>query len=69
MCPTCIVLTDSHYVPATDTLTGIDCKSTIFFKIAQKKIHFFVLIPPRVIANTVVGRADAIAAREWCAVG
>ena len=43
MCPTFIVLTDSHYVPATDTLTEIDCKSTIFFKIAQKKILFFQL--------------------------
>ncbi len=28
MCPTCIVLTDSPYVPATDTLTEIGCKST-----------------------------------------
>ena len=28
MCPTFIVLTDSHYVPATDTLTGIGCKDT-----------------------------------------
>ena len=28
MCPTCIVLTDSPYVPATDTLAEIGCKST-----------------------------------------
>ena len=28
MCPTCIVLTDSPYVPATDTLTEFVCKST-----------------------------------------
>ena len=32
-----MVLTDSHHVPATDTLTEIDCKSTIFFKIGKKK--------------------------------
>lgn len=37
MCPTFIVLTDSHYVPATDTLTGIGCKSTNIFLIARKK--------------------------------
>lgn len=28
MCPTCMVLTDSHHVPTTDTLTGIVYKST-----------------------------------------
>ena len=28
MCPTCIVLTDSPYDPATDTLAEFKCKST-----------------------------------------
>ena len=28
MCPTCMVLTDSHHVPTTDTLTGNSCEST-----------------------------------------
>ncbi len=37
MCPTCMVLTDSHHVPTTDTLTGIICKST-------KKSNKFILL-------------------------
>lgn len=28
MCPTCMVLTDSHHVPTTDTLTGNSSKIT-----------------------------------------
>ena len=41
MCPTCMVLTDSHHVPATDTLTGIDCKDTTFFRHCSLYLQFF----------------------------
>ena len=52
MCPTCIVLTDSPYVPATDTLTEITCKSTkkrkkVVLQFAKKVFSAVKKMPPQ----------------------